>query len=438
MLSNLGKSFVCTILLVTFLQFYVLPVNADDSKQDILETYELLNLFGDVLERIRKDYVEQPNDKELIETAIMGMLTSLDPHSSYMNAESFSDMQVQTRGEFGGLGIEVTMEGGFVKVVTPIDDTPAHRAGLEPNDFITHLNDESVLGLTLNEAVDRMRGKVGTDISLTIRRGDLDEFNVTITRAIIKIESVRSRLEGNIGYLRITTFNEQADKGLSKAVEGFFQEKGGDLEGVVLDLRNNPGGLLTQAISISDAFLDKGEIVSTRSRRAQDTERFNAREGDLINGLPMVVLINGGSASASEIVAGALKDHGRAIIMGTRSFGKGSVQTIIPLTVHGAMRLTTARYYTPSGISIQATGIEPDIIVEQSRLETIKAPERRREEDLRGALQNDNNMGQTNDENSNSTLVGDSVDSNVSNQDYQLSRALDLLRGIVLFSSIAK
>lgn len=426
--SLISKVFAAVLLGIALLP--ASPLHAEETPSNSADTYELLNLFGDVLERIRADYVDAPSDKELIETAITGMLSALDPHSSYMNAESFGDMQVQTRGEFGGLGIEVTMENGFVKVVTPIDDTPAHRAGLQPGDFVTHLDGEAVLGLTLNDAVDRMRGKVGTDIILTIRRGDQDAFDVTITRAVIKIESVRSRLEGDIGYLRITTFNEQADKGLTKAMSKLANEKGDDLAGIVLDLRNNPGGLLNQAIAISDAFLDKGEIVSTRSRRAEDTERFNARPGDLSNGLPIVVLINGGSASASEIVAGALKDHGRAIILGTRSFGKGSVQTIIPLSKHGAMRLTTARYYTPSGTSIQGTGIEPDIIVEQSKIESLEPSRLRREADLRGALENENGEGTDEDTENISPTENDTP------QDYQLNRALDLLRGISLYSDM--
>lgn len=426
LISNIFAAVLISVILLP-----VISARAEETPANSADTYELLNLFGDVLERIRADYVDAPSDKELIETAITGMLSALDPHSSYMNADSFSDMQVQTRGEFGGLGIEVTMENGFVKVVTPIDDTPAHRAGLEPGDFVTHLDGEAVLGLTLNDAVDRMRGKVGTDIILTVRRGDQDAFDVTITRAVIKIESVRSRLEGDIGYIRITTFNEQADKGITKAMSKFANEKGNDLKGIVLDLRNNPGGLLNQAIAISDAFLDKGEIVSTRSRRTEDTERFNARPGDLANGLPVVVLINGGSASASEIVAGALKDHGRAIILGTQSFGKGSVQTIIPLAKHGAMRLTTARYYTPSGVSIQGTGIAPNIIVEQSRVESLEPAHRRREADLRGALENENGSDAESADAENSAVT-----ENDTPQDYQLNRALDLLHGIALFSDM--
>ncbi len=426
----------CTVYAVVLATVAFLPlsaVRAEDAAPVSEDTYELLNLFGDVLERIRADYVEAPSDKELIETAITGMLSALDPHSSYMNEESFSDMQVQTRGEFGGLGIEVTMENGLVKVVSPIDDTPAYRAGLKPGDYITHLDGEAIMGMTLNDAVDRMRGKAGTDIILTIGRIDEDAFDVTITRAVIKIESVRSRLEGDIGYLRITTFNQQSEKGVTKAMTSFIEEKGDDLKGVVLDLRNNPGGLLDQAIFVSDAFLEKGEIVSTRSRNAEDTQRFNARAGDLASGLPIVVLINGGSASASEIVAGALQDHGRAIILGTQSFGKGSVQTIIPLPRHGAMRLTTARYYTPSGTSIQGTGITPDIIIEQARVEAVEAANLRREADLRGALENDNAPDEAD-----ADATADKPTDKDAPQDYQLDRAIDLLRGIALFSGMTE
>jgi len=428
------KRLIYTIFAAVLVIVALLPLSApraDEHTTDSADTYELLNLFGDVLERIRADYVEAPSDKELIETAITGMLSSLDPHSSYMSAESFSDMQVQTRGEFGGLGIEVTMENGLVKVVSPIDDTPAYRAGLKSGDYISHLDGEAVMGLTLTDAVDRMRGKVGADIVLTIRRLEEDAFDVTITRAVIKIESVRSHLEGDVGYLRITTFSQKADTGVTKAMSKFITEKGDDLAGIILDLRNNPGGLLDQAISVSDAFMEKGEIVSTRSRKADDTLRFNARPGDLANGQPMVVLINGGSASASEIVAGALQDHGRAIILGTQSFGKGSVQTIIPLGKHGAMRLTTARYYTPSGNSIQGTGIAPDIIVEQARIEALEPVSRRREADLRGALENDNESDTEGSEPAGAETAGTDTP-----QDYQLARAIDLLRGIALFSEM--
>jgi len=398
------------------------------------DTYRLLNLLGDVFERVRADYVEETTDKELIEAAITGMLTSLDPHSSYLNAKNYREMQVQTHGEFSGLGIEVTMEGGLVKVVSPIDDTPAFRAGLEPNDLISHLDGEAVLGLTLAQAIEKMRGRVGTDIRLTVRRNGREPFDVTITRAIIKIRSVRSRLEGNVGYVRITSFNEQADKGLKKAIEKINEEVDGALQGIVLDLRNNPGGLLDQAVAVSDAFLDKGEIVSTRSRKPEDTQRFNARLGDLAEGLPIVVLVNGGSASASEIVAGALQDHGRAIVLGTKSFGKGSVQTIVPLSGHGAMRLTTARYYTPSGRSIQGTGIEPDIEVAQARIEAVNGPKRRREADLRGSLDKGAGGAQEGTTKENGDKDGESSASESRRQDYQLIRALDLVRGLSMFA----
>jgi carboxyl-terminal processing protease len=396
-----------------------------------VETYRLLDLFGEVFERVRSGYVEAPTDQELIESAIAGMLTSLDPHSSYLSAKSFQDMQVQTRGEFGGLGIEVTMDAGLVKVVSPIDGTPAHRAGLKPGDFISHLEGKPILGLTLAEAVEKMRGKVGTDLRLTIRRKGNKAFDVTVTRAVIQIRSVRSRMEGDIGYLRITSFNEQADKGSIKAIAKFKKNAGDKLKGLVLDLRNNPGGLLDQSVKISDLFLDKGEIVSTRSRRPEDTQRFNAHTGDLMNGLPVIVLINGGSASASEIVAGALQDHGRAILLGTKTFGKGSVQTIMPLSGHGAMRLTTARYYTPSGRSIQAVGIEPDIKVEQARIETLAAQQTRREADLKGALKNEEKAAKKEGEKTAEEKAKKKP------EDYQLARALDLLRGLSLFNKTA-
>src|SRR5713226_4428919 len=359
------------------------------SSSNTSDTYKQLNLFGDVFELVRADYVDDVSDDTLIEGAINGMLTALDPHSNYLNSKNFNDMKVQTRGEFGGLGIEVSMENGLVKVVSPIDDTPAAHAGLKPGDLITHLDGNPVQGLTLPEAVEKMRGLINTDINLTIRREGRDPFDVKLTRANIKIQSVRSHLEGDsIGYIRITSFNEQTDVGLNNAMKNLKQQAGNRLLGVILDLRNNPGGLLDQAVAVSDAFLDKGEIVSTRGRRSEDAQRYNARQGDIAGGLPMVVLINGGSASASEIVAGALQDHHRAILLGTRSFGKGSVQTIIPLPGHGAMRLTTARYYTPSGRSIQAKGIEPDILVEPAKIEKVAQGTIRHEADLRGALKN--------------------------------------------------
>jgi carboxyl-terminal processing protease len=399
------------------------------------ETYRQLNLFGDVFERVRADYVKEVSDEKLIESAINGMLVSLDPHSSYMTAKSFRDMQVQTRGEFGGLGIEVTMENGFVKVVSPIDDTPAFRAGVKPADLITHLDGEPVQGLSLAEAVERMRGKVNSDIVITIRRTGREPFDVTITRAVIKIRSVRWRTEGDIGYLRITSFSEQTAAGVASAMKKIKEKAGAELLGIVLDLRNNPGGLLNQAVKVSDAFLDRGEIVSTR-RRTEDVQRFNAKAGDLAKNLPLVVLINGGSASASEIVAGALQDHRRAVIMGARSFGKGSVQTIIPLARHGAIRLTTAHYYTPSGRSIQAKGIDPDLKVEQAKIESLEPRTRRREGDLRGALKNPNSSETPDKDKKKDAKVPDK-DSKAKPdkpEDYQLSRALDLIRGIALFN----
>jgi len=425
------------------------------------ETYRELNLFGDVFERVRADYVTDVSDEKLVEAAINGMLSSLDPHSSYMNAKSFRDMQVQTRGEFGGLGIEVTMDNGIVKVVSPIDDTPAYRAGLQPNDLITHLDHQQVQGMTLPEAVEKMRGPVNSDIVLTIRRKGRDPFDVTLTRAVIKIQSVRSRVENDVGYVRITSFSEQTTTGLEHAVKDIKEKLGEKLIGIVLDLRNNPGGLLDQAVKVSDAFLDRGEIVSTRARRSEDAQRFNAKPGDLAQNIPLVVLINGGSASASEIVAGALQDHHRAIIMGTRSFGKGSVQTIIPLGPHGAMRLTTAHYYTPSGRSIQQKGIEPDILVEQAKIETVAEAQRRREADLRGALKNPNDKDQppaqtqpqsqtqppaqtqpTTVPKPGEQKPGEDSEAlqevpSQPEQDYQLLRAIDLLRGISLYQKAA-
>ncbi|HXW50317.1 MAG TPA: S41 family peptidase [Xanthobacteraceae bacterium] len=355
------------------------------------DTYRDLNLFGDVFERVRADYVEKPDDSKLVESAINGMLAGLDPHSSYMDAKSFRDMQVQTRGEFGGLGIEVTMEDGLVKVVAPIDDTPAAKAGVMANDIITQLDDEAVQGLTLNQAVDKMRGPVNTKIKLTIVRKGADKpIEVTIVRDVIRVKSVRSHAEGDdVGYIRITQFNEQTTDGLKQAINDLNNQLGGDkIKGYIVDLRNNPGGLLDQAISVSDTFLEKGEIVSTRGRNPEETQRFNARPGDMIKNKPLIVLINGGSASASEIVAGALQDHKRATLIGTRSFGKGSVQTIIPLGAgNGALRLTTARYYTPSGRSIQAKGITPDIEVQQDVPDNLKAQtDSKGEASLRGHL----------------------------------------------------
>ncbi len=365
------------------------------------EIYRQLDLFGDVLERVRTDYIEKPNDAQLIEAAINGMLSSLDPHSAYLSPKHYRDMQVQTRGEFGGLGIEVTQEQGtgVVKVVSPIDDTPAAKAGLLANDLITHLDGESIVGVTLEQAVEKMRGPVNTPITLTIvRKGRDDPFDIKIVRDIIRINAVRWRLErgGEIGYIKVSTFNEQTHANLIRAVEQMKKEAGKKLKGFVVDLRNNPGGLLDQAVSVTDDFLDKGAIVLTKGRNLEETDRKQAHSGDVTDGRPLVVLINGGSASASEIVAGALQDHVRAIIIGTRSFGKGSVQTIIPLGANGAIRLTTARYYTPSGRSIQAKGIEPDIVVEQELPEEMRGkaqPGPRGEANLRGHLKTESKDG---------------------------------------------
>ena len=417
------------------------PLIAQEAERNST-VYEQLDLFGDIFERIRAGYVEDVDEKELIEAAINGMLTSLDPHSSYLSADDADDMRVQTRGEFGGLGIEVTQEEGFVKVVSPMDGTPAYEAGVEAGDFITHVDGESVLGLTLDEAVDMMRGPVGSEIVVTLVREGVDEpFDVTIIRDTIKLTAVRTRTEGETVVLRVTTFNDQTypnlEEGLSEAVE----EAGGidNVNGFVLDLRNNPGGLLTQAIKVSDAFLEAGEIVSTRGRSAEDGERFNATDGDLADGKPMVVLINGGSASASEIVAGALQDPRRAIVIGTKSFGKGSVQTVMPLRQNGAMRLTTARYYTPSGRSIQALGVSPDIVVEQPPVvpeeeltedETPSIARRSRSESsLRGALDNDS---LTEDEREQIIKEQEAAEeaAKLRVDDYQLAYAIDILKGL--------
>lgn len=374
-------------LAVLFLAPSTVSANQDEER----ELYEQLTLFGDVLEQVRRNYVDAPSDKELIEAALSGMMSSLDPHSSYMPPKNFEDMQVETKGEFGGLGIEVTMENGLVKVIAPIDDTPASRAGMRPNDLIAELDGKPIMGLTLSEAVELMRGQKGTPITLTVlREGEDEPLEIRIVRDTIRIRAVRSRVEGpdkNIAYIRLTTFNQQTTKSLKEAFNKLPAEIGSEnLAGFIIDLRNNPGGLLREAISVSDTMLDRGEIVSTRGRNDDDSSRFSARRGDMAKGLPIVVMINGGSASASEIVAGALQDHHRAIIIGTQSFGKGSVQSIMPLGNDGALRMTTARYYTPSGRSIQATGITPDIIAEQQLPEDLKDRKGRREADLRGAL----------------------------------------------------
>ena len=403
--------------------------------------YEQLDLFGDIFERIRSEYVEEVSSKELIEAAIDGMLTSLDPHSSYLSADDAAKMRVQTRGEFGGLGIEVTQQEGFVKVVSPIDGTPADAAGMEAGDFITHVDGQSLLGLTLDEAVGMMRGPVGSEIIITVvREGEDEPFDVSIIRDTIKLTAVRARKEGDTIVLRITTFNDQTYPNLVNGLEKQVEEAGGmeNINGIVLDLRNNPGGLLNQAIRVSDAFLEKGEIVSTRGRYSKDSERYNAKSGDLANGKPIVVLINGGSASASEIVAGALQDHRRAIVVGTRSFGKGSVQTVMPLRGEGAMRLTTSRYYTPSGRSIQALGVSPNIIVEQPRrknsdLEAEETRRNRSEADLRGALSNDSLSEDEIQQIEADRLKAENA-AKLREDDYQLAYAIDILSGLSAIS----
>jgi carboxyl-terminal processing protease len=405
------------------------------------EIYRQLDLFGEVLERVRSDYVEKPEDPKLIESAINGMLTALDPHSAYLNPKHFRDMQVQTRGEFGGLGIEVTMENGVVKVVSPIEDTPAARAGLLSGDLITHLDKEQIHGLTLQEAVEKMRGPVNSPITLTIvRKGVEEPFDVKVVRDVIHINPVKYNAEGeDVGYIRLTTFNEQTTANLQKAVEDLKKQP--KLKGYIIDLRNNPGGLLDQAISVSDAFLDQGAIVLTRGRNLEETQRSNARPGDITDGGKIVVLINGGSASASEIVAGALQDHHRATIVGTRSFGKGSVQTIIPLGSNGALRLTTARYYTPSGRSIQARGIDPEVVVEEELPDEMKdkadAQNTRGEANLRGHLkgedEDEEGVGKEEEVSGSSSYVPADKE-----KDTQLKFALDLLRGIKSVDTEAK
>ena len=410
------------------------PVLAENNS-DKANVYEQLDLFGDIFDRIRSEYVEEVDAKELIEAAINGMLTSLDPHSSYLPPVDAEKMREQTRGEFGGLGIEVTQEEGFVKVVSPIDGTPADEAGMEAGDFITHVDGESVLGLTLNEAVERMRGPVGSEIIITVvREGEDEPFDVTIIRDFIKLTAARVRTEGKSVVIRITTFNDNTFDNIRDGLDNELENAGGleNINGVVIDLRNNPGGLLSQAIRVSDAFLEKGEIVSTRGRDPEEGDRYNATPGDLINGKPIVVLINGGSASASEIVAAALKDHRRGIVVGTNSFGKGSVQTVMPLREQSAMRLTTARYYSPSGRSIQNLGVTPDIIVEQPRRRAEDEEEGfkfRSESDLRGSLSNDSltedEIQQIEEDRAKAEKAAE-----LRNADYQLAYAIDILTGL--------
>ena len=414
-------------LIITYLFLLFTPIFtfAEEDK----DVYKYLNLFGEAFEKIKNNYVEPVNSKDLIESAIEGMLTSLDPHSSYLNDKELKELRVQTKGEFGGLGIEVTLENGFVKVIAPIDDTPAFKAGIKSGDLITHLDDEPVLGMTLSEAVAIMRGKVGSKIKLTVRRNENERLDINIVRAIIQLKSVKSRIENNIGYIRVSSFNQKVDKQIIDSINSF--KKNNKLIGYVLDLRNNPGGLLDQAVNVTDIFLERGEIVSTKGRNGKRGSRYNAVKKDLTNGLPLVVLINQGSASASEIVAGALQDHKRAIIMGTKSFGKGSVQTIIPSGEDVAIKLTTAKYYTPSGRSIQQTGIDPDILVEQAELKKLEN-QRRKESDLRGAIDNEqienNESKKSKDENAEKNIDEEA-------DDYQLTRAFDLILAINLINT---
>ena len=414
------------------------PVLAQSTEEQT-NIYEQLDLFGDIFERIRAQYVEKVDEADLIEAAINGMLTSLDPHSSYLPPDIAEEMRFQTRGEFGGLGIEVTQRDGFVLVVSPMDGTPADEAGIEAGDYITHVDGESVLGLTLSQAVDMMRGPVGSEIIITVvREGEEEPFDVSIIRDTIKLKAVRVRTESKSIILRVTTFNDQTYDNLSEGIITQIEKAGGinNIEGFVLDLRNNPGGLLSQAIKVSDAFLEKGEIVSTRGRDPSDGDRYNATPDDLAQGKPIVVLINGGSASASEIVAGALQDHQRAIVVGTKSFGKGSVQTVMPLRDNAAMRLTTARYYTPSGRSIQALGVSPDIIVEQPRpllTEIEEKSNRRNESDLRGSLDNDS-LSEEEREQIEADRAAVKNSAELRERDFQLAYAIDLLKGLRVLS----
>ena len=422
---------LAAMILGAFSALFLIAPLTTKAQSNNEETYRQLTLFGDVFQRVREDYVEEVSDQDLVEAAINGMLTSLDPHSAYLPDDNFQKMQVQTRGKFGGLGIEVTMENGFVKVVSPIDDTPADKAGILPEDLIISVDGESIVGLTLNDAVEKLRGPIGSNVKISVQRAQDEPFEVKIIRDEIKIRSVRSRLYESIGYIRITTFSEQTSPGLQKAMDDLQAETAEGLTGLVLDLRNNPGGLLSEAIRVSDAFLEKGEIVSTRGRGKNDIQHAYARPGDISDGLPLVVLINSGSASASEIVAGALKDHRRAVVMGTRSFGKGSVQTITPMPGHGAMRLTTALYFTPSGVSIQAKGISPDIEVALARIEKLEGG-LVREEDLRGALDNQEGGAEPTADNTASAEPKDPIEI-----DYQLARAVDLLRGLSVFNALS-
>ena len=403
---------------------------ATQSKEEAFDTYEMLNLFGEVMERTKASYVEEVTDQKLLESAMNGMLSSLDPHSSFLDAKSFKYLNEQTQGKFGGLGIEVTMENGVVKVVSPIDDTPAFRAGLKPGDYIISLDGTPVIGMTLNEAVEKMRGKPGTKIKLTIRRNSEKPFDVVLKREEIKIQSIKSDIKAkDIAYVRISSFSEEADKTIEKEIAKMQKKTNNGIKGVILDVRNNPGGLLDQAVAISDLFLNEGEIVSTRARNEEDTLKYNATEGDIVNGLPIVVMINDGSASASEIVAGALQDHKRAVILGEKSFGKGSVQSVIPFGKYGAIRLTTARYYTPSGRSIQAKGIEPDVEVKPAKVEEINTDGLSiSEAELKNALKNETAENARKDDKS------DNTEDEELKKDYQLLRAVDTIKALSIYN----
>ena len=426
------KTSILTVSLLCLMLVSPLAEAAKQSKAQTedADTYELLNLFGEVMERAKVSYVEDVSDKKLIESAINGMLSSLDPHSSFLDDQSFKYMSEQTKGKFGGLGIEVTMENGVVKVVSPIDDTPASKAGLKPGDYITNIDGEAVMGMTLNDAVDKMRGKIGSKVKLTIRRINEKPLEVTLKREEIKIQSVKNSIKADdVVYIRISSFSEDVDTMTAKAIKDAKKKLGDKLKGVVIDVRNNPGGLLDQAVNVSDLFLDKGEIVSTRSRNEEDTVKYTAKEGDIAKGLPIVVIINDGSASASEIVAGALQDHKRAIILGEKSFGKGSVQTVIPLGKYGAMRLTTARYYTPSGRSIQAKGIEPDIEVKPAKVEVLDTGVGFSEAEFSNARKNETS-GDKNSKNADQKKA----EAEELAKDYQLSRAIDLVKALGLYN----
>ena len=429
----LKKSIIIYTLIIGLISSCAIAKEKKET-EDNISTYELLNIFGEVMERTKVSYVEDVTDKQLIESAINGMLTSLDPHSSYLDAKDFKYMNEQTSGKFGGLGIEITMENSVVKIISPIDDTPAAKAGLKAGDYITDIDGETVVGQTLNEAVSKLRGKIGTKVKLTIRRINTKPFTVTLKRAEIKVQSVKYEIKNNdILYIRISAFNEDIDEGITNAVKDARKKLNNKLSGIVIDIRNNPGGLLDQAVKVSDLFLEQGEIVSTRSRNEEDTVKYSATPGDITDNLPIVVMINEGSASAAEILAGALQDHKRAIVLGEKSFGKGSVQTVIPLRNNGAMRITTARYYTPSGRSIQAKGIEPDVVVKQAKIEEIDNSDWTiSEADLKGALKNEQNDGKAK---SNKTDDAKKTDNKKDAKDYQLVRALDLVKSLYIFSN---